>query len=170
MGYIEEEIYRGKLDKANDLKNNIEIDRIAEMTEVLTSKQKLLERISQKANTSSYDISKKIDTIRALRSERTIVSALFDKIERELCNLEHCYKVLVIERKKEEDELERTVGEFNQCEATGEKQLIKIKYQYSKLRKGLMKSGAKINTINTETELKEGNRMSIFNERNSLGE
>ena len=49
---------------------------------------------------TSYDLAKKLDSIRALRSERTIVSSLFDKIERELCNLEHCYKVLVIERKR----------------------------------------------------------------------
>lgn len=80
MGHIEEQIYQMKMDKANDLKNNIEIDRIAQMTEILDQKQKELEKINQKSNTSSYDISKKLDTIRALRSERTIVSELFDKI------------------------------------------------------------------------------------------
>lgn len=68
------------MEKANDLKLNIETDKLAEMTEVLNNKEKHLEKVSEKTNNASYDLAKKIDNIRALRSERTIVSALFDKI------------------------------------------------------------------------------------------
>jgi hypothetical protein len=50
-----------------------------------------------------------MDGIRALRSERAIFSSLFDKLERELCNLEHCYKVLVIEHKIEDKECEQGI-------------------------------------------------------------
>jgi len=61
---------------------NVETDKLVEHTNILNDKEKVLEKVLEKSNTASYDLSKKEDTIRALRSERTIVSALFDKIER----------------------------------------------------------------------------------------
>lgn len=97
MKHIEGEIYREKFEKSVDLRNNKQNDKLEEYTNILIAREKDLEKVCEKANTSSYELSKKMDVIRALRSERTIVSSLFDKIERELCNLEHCYKVLVIE-------------------------------------------------------------------------
>lgn len=87
MKHIEGEIYREKLDKSVDLRNNKQTDKLEELTNALLTREKDLEKVCEKANTSSYELSKKMDTIRALRSERTIVSSLFDKIERELCNL-----------------------------------------------------------------------------------
>jgi len=64
------------------MKMNVETDKLVEHTNILNDKEKVLEKVLEKSNTASYDLSKKEDTIRALRSERTIVSALFDKIER----------------------------------------------------------------------------------------
>jgi len=61
---------------------NVETDKLVEHTNILNDKEKVLEKVLEKSNTASYDLSKKEDTIRALGSERTIVSALFDKIER----------------------------------------------------------------------------------------
>ena len=80
--HIEGEIYKAKLDKASELKNNIENDKLEEYTSILKSKEKELEKVCEKTNTSSYELSKKLDSIRALRGERTIVSELLDKIER----------------------------------------------------------------------------------------
>lgn len=82
MKHIEGEIYREKLDKSVDLRNNKQTDKLEELTNALLTREKDLEKVCEKANTSSYELSKKMDTIRALRSERTIVSSLFDKIER----------------------------------------------------------------------------------------
>jgi hypothetical protein len=56
------------MDKAHDLKNNIETDKLVEYSSQLNDKEKNLEKIAEKTNTSSYDISKKVDIIRALRS------------------------------------------------------------------------------------------------------
>lgn len=42
-----------------------------------------------------------------------------------------------------------------------------MKDKCSRLRQSLSKSKAKINTLNTETETKEDNRMSIFKEKSS---
>ena len=64
------------------MKMNVETDKLVEHTNILNDKEKVLEKVLEKSNTASYDLSKKEDTIRALGSERTIVSALFDKIER----------------------------------------------------------------------------------------
>ena len=64
------------------MRNNVETDKLAEHISILAEKERSLEKVLEKSNAASYDLSKKEDTIRALRSERTIVSALFDKIER----------------------------------------------------------------------------------------
>jgi vacuolar-type H+-ATPase subunit I/STV1 len=102
VSHIEGEIYNAKLDKSLELRNKAETDQLEQLTATLKSRERELEKVCEKTNSSSYELSKKEDAIRALRSERTIVSELLDKIERELCNLEHCYKVLVIESTIEE--------------------------------------------------------------------
>jgi hypothetical protein len=66
--HIEDEIYRAKLDKSLELKDKIETDKLEECTNVLKNKEKDLEKVCEKTNTSSYELSKKLDTIRALRS------------------------------------------------------------------------------------------------------
>ena len=68
------------MDKANEVKNNIETDKMVEFSEILSDKERDLEKVLEKTNTSSYDLGKKMDQIRALRSERAVVSSLFDKI------------------------------------------------------------------------------------------
>ena len=40
-----------KTEKANDLKENIETDKLAELTGVLSQKEKELEKICEKSNT-----------------------------------------------------------------------------------------------------------------------
>ncbi len=45
-----------------------------------------------------------------------MVSILFDKIERELNNLEHCYKVLVIERTIDEHKYQEAIDTFHKYE------------------------------------------------------
>lgn len=82
MKNVEEELYREKTEQAQDMRNKVETDKLAEHISILNDKEKALEKVLEKSNAASYDLSKKEDTIRALRSERTIVSALFDKIER----------------------------------------------------------------------------------------
>jgi hypothetical protein len=126
VNHIEEEIYKVKLDKASELKNNVQTDKLEEFTNVLKAKEKELEKVCEKTNTSSYELSKKLDNIRALRGERTIVSELLDKIERELCNLEHCYKVLVIERTVEEKLYKEKIEDFNRLESSANKELEKV--------------------------------------------
>lgn len=46
--------------------------------------EKAYDQIVLKANTSLYEVTKKIDQVRMMRSERTIFCKLFDQFEREL--------------------------------------------------------------------------------------
>ena len=148
---MEEEIMRVKMDKAHQVKNNIQTDKMVQFSAALGDQERELEKVLEKNNTSSYDLGKKMDQIRALRSQRAVVSTLFDKIQRELCNLEHCYKVLVIERKREEDVMNQVVDQFNHCEASAHKELSKMKERNDKLKERT-KINAKINTQFSETK------------------
>jgi hypothetical protein len=121
--HIEEEIYNAKLDKSIELKSSSEMDKLDEYSSILRARERDLEKICEKTNGSSYELSKKLDVIRALRSERTIVSELLDKIERELCNLEHCYKVLVIERTIDDHDCQEKLDDFRRLEQSAQKQM-----------------------------------------------
>lgn len=123
VSHIEDEIYSAKLDRSLALASKAETDQLEQLTALLRARERDLEKVCEKTNTSSYELSKKLDAIRALRSERTIVSELLDKIERELCNLEHCYKVLVIERTIEDHHCEEKLGDFRRLEHSARKEI-----------------------------------------------
>lgn len=80
VNHIENEIYNAKLDKSLELKGQAETDKLEQLTALQRTRERELQKICEKTNNSSYQLSKKLDAIRALRSERTIVSELLDKI------------------------------------------------------------------------------------------
>ena len=46
-----------------------------------------------RTNSSVYEISKKVEQVNTLRSERTIFSGVFDQIEKEMFDVQLKYKV-----------------------------------------------------------------------------
>ena len=57
---------------------------------------------SHRNNDSMADANNEIDVISSLRSERNVMSGIIQKIEEELFTVEYYYKMLLIERVKQE--------------------------------------------------------------------
>ena len=93
MEHYEQLIYEEKVSKYEEMKNQKAADEYEKWRSRLKQTEKNYDQIVLKANSSSYEVTKKIDQVRTLRSERTILNGLFDQFERELFEIELKYKV-----------------------------------------------------------------------------
>ena len=91
--HYEQLIYAEKVSKYEEMKNQKAADEYEKWRSRLKQTEKNYDQIVLKANSSSYEVTKKIDQVRTLRSERTILNGLFDQFERELFEIELKYKV-----------------------------------------------------------------------------
>lgn len=91
--HYEQLIYEEKVSKYEEMKNQKAADEYEKWRSRLKQTEKNYDQIVLKANSSSYEVTKKIDQVRTLRSERTILNGLFDQFERELFEIELKYKV-----------------------------------------------------------------------------
>lgn len=93
MEHYEKLIYEEKVSKYEEMKQKKAADEYEKWRSKLKQTEKNYDHIVLKANSSSYEVTKKIDHVRTLRSERTILNGLFDQFERELFEIELKYKV-----------------------------------------------------------------------------
>ena len=91
--HYEKLIYEEKVSKYEEMKQKKAADEYEKWRSKLKQTEKNYDHIVLKANSSSYEVTKKIDHVRTLRSERTILNGLFDQFERELFEIELKYKV-----------------------------------------------------------------------------